>query len=66
MSDEAKVMQAWAKAVHVCSFCGNDNSRDALVMFCTPRAAICEDCIAVIYDLIAASYPKKLQRPVRH
>lgn len=67
MSDDAgKVMQAWMEAIRACSFCGNDG-RDGSTIFCASRAAICEDCTAVIYEKIAQHYPQKLtNKPMRH
>lgn len=58
MSDEAgtedlkKMLDA---SVRVCSFCG-ETGMQGVAIFCTPEAAICEDCVTVLARKIRDTY----------
>lgn len=65
MTDEA-LKQTLAKTVRVCSFCG-ENGYDGTVLFCTPAAAICENCVTILGKKLKQHYfPYKPLAPVRH
>lgn len=42
-------------SVRTCSFCRNDG-RDGSALFCTPEAAICEDCVTILGRKIRQTY----------
>lgn len=50
--DLKKILEA---SVRTCSFCGN-TGRDGSAIFCTPEAAICEDCVTILGRKIKTTY----------